>query len=74
MNDTISTYRQVRLVLQIPQDKRSQSYWSLHAVGVKRGVPTSRIVLDGYVPALDPMCTVEEMLEAVHAAASQGML
>ena len=74
MSDRISTYRQVRLVVQIPQDRASRSYWSLHAIGVQKGVPTSRILLDGYVPALDPNCTTEEILEAVHAASTQGML
>jgi len=56
------------MVLQIPTGTATRTYWSLHAVGVKRGVPTSVILLDGTVGGLDPNCTTEEILEALEAA------
>lgn len=71
MADRISTYRQVRLVVQIPQDRASRSYFSLHAVGVKKGVPTSTVLLDGWVAALDQLATTEEIVEALDAAVRQ---
>ena len=74
MVDRISTYRQVRLVLQIPVDRGSRSYWSLHAVGVRNGIPTARILLDGFVPGLDRQPTTEEILEALDAAVRGAML
>lgn len=74
MNDRVSNYRQVRLVLQVPTQKGSRAYVSMHAVGVRRGVPTARILLDGYVGALDPAPTTEEMLEAFDAFIRQNLL
>jgi len=74
MNDQISTYRQIRLVMQVPVSGRSRTYWSLHAVGVKRGVPTAKILADGTVAGLDPLCTTEEIWEAIAAAVAQNVL
>lgn len=74
MADIISTYRQVRLVLQVPQQAGGRTYFSLHAVGVKRGVPTARILADGTVKGLDPLCTEEEIWEAIDSAVRQNML
>lgn len=74
MSDRISNYRQVRLVLQVPVNGASQTYWSLHAVGVKGGIPTARVLLDGFVPALHQQCTTEEILEAIDAAVRGAML
>lgn len=74
MADQISNYRQVRLVLQVPSQPGSRAYWSLHAVGVKRGIPVSRILLDGWVPLAASTPTTEEILEALDAAVRQSML
>lgn len=74
MPDTISTYRQIRLLIQVAPEGTHRSYWSLHAVGVKRGIPSSTILLDGFVGGLAHNCTTEEILEAVHAAATSAML
>lgn len=74
MPDKISTYRQVRLVLQVPAKKGGRTYWSLHAVGHRNGVPHAVILLDGVVGPLDPRPTTEEILEALSAAISQSML
>ena len=74
MADQISTYRQIRLVLQIPGTRRGRTYWSLHAIGVRKGIPTSTILLDGVVGPLDPRPTVEEILEALDAAVRGAML
>lgn len=72
--DRISTYRQVRLVLQIPNLPTARTYWSLHAVGVKRGIPTSTVLLDGVVGHLAQNPTTEEILEACDAAIRGAML
>jgi len=74
MPDRISTYRQVRLVLQIPSEPRGRSYWSLHAVGVRNGVPSSVILLDGFAGHLSNRPTTEEILEALDAAIRGSML
>lgn len=74
MPDTISSYRQVRLVINLANVENGRTYWSLHFVGVYKGVPRSKVVLDGYVAEMDPMPTVEEVLEAIAAVASQSML
>jgi hypothetical protein len=74
MPDQISTYRQIRLVLQVPPLDGVRTYWSLHAVGVRRGVPTSKILLDGTVARLSPTPTTEEILEALAAVVASTML
>lgn len=74
MADSTSTYRQVRLILQVPGMPGTPTYWSLHAVGVRRGVPSSTILLDGTVAPLDPRPTTEEILEAIDAAVRGAML
>lgn len=74
MPDIVSSYRQVRLVLQVPAQRGGRTYYSLHAVGVRRGVPTARILADGTVSALDPLCTNEEIWEAIAAAVAQNTL
>lgn len=74
MNDRISTYRQVRLVLQVPSTSGARTYFSLHAVGVRRGVPSSVILADGVVGNLGQQPTAEEIVEALDAAVRQMML
>ena len=74
MSDRISTYRQVRLVLQVPSKDGQRTYWSLHAVGVRAGVPHSVILLDGVVAPLSSRPTTEEILEALDAAVRGSML
>lgn len=61
-------------MLQVPQDPAQRTYYSLHAVGVRRGVPTSTILLDGVVGNLPQECTTEEILRALDAAVRQAML
>ena len=72
--DRISRYRQVRLVLQVPHTPGGRTYWSLHAVGVRAGVPHSVILLDGVVPGISAQPTTEEILEAIDAAVRGSML
>jgi len=74
MADRISTYRTVRLVLQVPHKPGGRTYYSLHAIAVRRGVPTSTILADGVVPPISPNCTTEEIWEALDAAVRQNFL
>lgn len=74
MAEKISTYRQVRLILQVPGRSGGRTYYSLHAVGVRRGVPTSTIVADGTVSPLEVDCSTEDMWAAIAAAVSQNKL
>jgi hypothetical protein len=60
--------------MQIPANRDSRTYWSLHAVGVRAGVPTGKVLLDGFVGNLRPDCTVEEILEALDAAVRGALL
>jgi len=74
MSDRISTYRQVRLVLQVPRSEDQRAYYSLHAIGVYKGIPTARILVDGTVSLAPLNPTTEEILEALDAAVRQSML
>lgn len=49
MPDTISTYRQVRLIINPTSSMEGRTYWSLHAVAVLKGVPHTRVLGSGYV-------------------------
>lgn len=71
MADQISNYRQVRLVLQVPQGDQQRTYFSVHAVGVKRGIPTASVLADGVVAPMQSHPTLEEIVEALSSAVSQ---
>jgi hypothetical protein len=74
MPDRISTYRQVRLVLQVPARDGARTYFSVHAVGVKRGVPHAEVLADGVVAPLPASPSTEEIVAALDAAVRQLML
>jgi hypothetical protein len=74
MADRVSTYRQVRLVLQVPSGSAQRTYFSLHAVGVRKGVPHAAVLADGVVAHLGNQPTTEEIVEALDAAVRQMML
>jgi hypothetical protein len=48
-----------------------RSYFSVHAVGVRCGIPTSHILADGFVGNLPRECTEAEIVEALRAAVAQ---
>lgn len=74
MPDRISNYRQVRLILQVPQAQSERAYFSIHAVGVRNGIPSSQILTDGWVPLAHATPTTEEILEALDACVRQCLL
>lgn len=74
MSELNERYRQARLVLQVPWTPQPRSYWSLHTISVARGVPRSRVLLDGTVGALPLVPTQEEIVEALDAAVRSMML
>jgi hypothetical protein len=74
MSDRISTYRVVRLSIHVPAVDGAWAPWSLIATGVRGGIPTSRILVDGRVHLAPRNPTTEEILEAFDAAIRQSML
>ena len=65
MPDRSSRYRVVRLAVHVPPTNGDRANWSLIAVGVKRGVPSAQILLDGTVPLQGPAPSTEEILDAL---------
>ncbi len=63
--DRISRYRVIRLAIHVPPTTGERANWSLVAVGVKRGVPSAQILLDGTVPLQGPAPTTAEILDAL---------
>lgn len=47
MADTISNYRQVRLILSPWEGDWTRAYWSVHFLTVRAGVPRTEIAEDG---------------------------
>jgi len=74
MHDRISYYRVARLAVHVPFTPGASAPWSLIAVGVKRGVPSANILVDGTVPLAARNPTTEEILEAMDAAIRSAML
>lgn len=74
MNDRISSYRVARLAIHVPQVSGDRAPWSLIATGVKRGIPTTNILLDGVVRLAPRNPTTEELLEAFDSAIRSSML
>jgi hypothetical protein len=73
-HDRVSYYRVARLALHVPATQGALAPWSLIATGVKRGIPSSSIIVDGRVPCPAHNPTTEELLEAFDAALRQCML
>lgn len=74
MSDRISRYRVVRLALHVPPTGGDRAHWSLIATGVRNGIPSSVVLLDGMVPLPGPAPTLEEILEAIDSLVRQSML
>lgn len=74
MNDRISRYRVVRLALHVPPTGGDRAHWSLIATGVRSGIPSSVILLDGTVRLQGPAPTTEEILEAIDSLVRGHML
>lgn len=49
MHDRISTYRQVRLILNPADGSWQSAYWHLHLLDVRKGIPHARILEDGII-------------------------
>lgn len=74
MPDRISNYRVVRLALHVPPTGGERAHWSLIATGVRGGIPSSTVLLDGVVPLQGPAPTTEEILEAIDSLVRANML
>lgn len=46
-HDTVSNYRQVRLILSPWEGSWQRAYWSIHFLSVRQGVPRSAVAEDG---------------------------
>lgn len=69
MADTISNYRQVRLVLQVPSGDGGRVYWSLNAVRTRKGIPSSVCIADGHFYAPPGDWTIPTIISAVQTVA-----
>lgn len=49
MPDSISNYRQVRLILSPWEGEWSRAYWSVHFLTVRQGIPRSQVADDGLI-------------------------
>lgn len=49
MGDTISNYRQVRLIISPWEGMWDRAYWSVHFLTVKQGIPRSEVADDGLI-------------------------
>lgn len=49
MADSISNYRQVRLIISPWEGEWSRAYWSVHFLTVKQGIPRSEVADDGLI-------------------------
>jgi len=45
--DSISNYRQVRLIISPWEGEWARAYWSVHFLTVKQGIPRSQVADDG---------------------------
>ena len=71
MADRISKYRVIRLAIHVPPTDGDAARWSLVAVGVRGGIPTANILLDGSVRMSGPAPSTAEICEALAAIAQQ---
>lgn len=67
MPDRISRYRQVRLIVDVPQSASPLAHWSLVAVRVTRGVPDNRLLRSGYTPLPGPAPSEQQIWAALAA-------
>lgn len=67
MPDRISSYRQVRLILEVPQSASPLAHWSLIAVRTTRGIPDNRLVASGYHPFSGPAPSEQQIWAALAA-------
>jgi len=74
VNDHISRFRVARLSLYPPHVGTGAAPYALIASVIKGGIPSTRILADGRLPALSSAPTTEEILEAMDAAIRQHML
>lgn len=72
--DRVSNYRVVRLAIHVPPTDGTMARWSLVAVGVRKGVPSASILLDGTVPLRGPRPPIHEIVEALEAVVGQARL
>lgn len=49
MPDRISNYRQVRLILSPWEGEWNRSYWSVHFLTVRNGIPRAEVADDGLI-------------------------
>lgn len=47
--DSISNYRQVRLIISPWEGSWERAYWSVHFLTVKQGIPRSQVADDGLI-------------------------
>lgn len=72
--DTVSNYRQVRLILSPWEGDWHRAYWSVHFLTVRQGVPRSAVAEDGLLilgsdtPTQDAVWAAIGALARMHGA------
>lgn len=74
MHDTVSRYRVARLALFPPQTAAGPARYTLIANTIRRGVPSAKVLVDGFVSGVPVYPSTEELLEAFDSAIRGNML
>lgn len=75
MQDRVSQYRQIRLTIT-PSEGSDRAYWHVLAMTVRGGVPSSKILTDGFIEwdhDRDPVTMIEDALDEAVDAAGRGL-
>lgn len=65
MPDSISNYRQVRLIIDLPHGEETRCHWSLIALSVRKGVPYAQVLERGWTIVLPSKPGVAQIWEAL---------
>lgn len=65
MHDRVSNYRQVRLILSPWEGEWNRTYWSVHFLTVRQGIPRSEVADDGLILLGTPQPTQAEFWSAL---------
>lgn len=77
MPDRISSYRQIRLIIDLPHGEQQRCHWSLIALSVRKGIPHAEVLDRGWtvpLPAKPGISEVWEALAGVHEAMADAPL
>lgn len=70
MADSVSNYRQVRLILSPWEGEWNRCYWSVHFLTVKQGIPRSQVADDGLIMLGSDTPTADQFWSALASLCS----